>query len=429
MNILLTGATGFIGNAVLRKLLRQGYRITACCRHPEQLLIDHPNLTPLKLDFAKAGAIDSWLPHLQAVDAIVNCVGIIAENKNQSFTQLHTQAPIALFQAGAQAGVKKIVQLSALGADQDAESAYHLSKKAADDVLRELPVDWFVLQPSLVYGAGGQSSGLFHALAALPVHFLPDGGHQLLQPIHIDDVAATVCRCLESAVSGRKTLALVGPSQITYADWLQGLRRRLGKPKAKTCAIPYHYALTMAGFGKWLGEPILSKDNVAMLNRGNCADPGPLTQFLGRAPVNLNEQWFEQAARQAERWHAGLYFLKPLLRYVIVFVWLWSGITSLFFYPHQLSYQLLAPLGITGLGAPIALYGLAAMDIALGLATLVRFRINKLLLWQFWIVLGYSLVVALCLPAFVFHPFGPLLKNLPFLMCLLMFRAMEGEQS
>jgi len=130
MNILLTGATGFIGSAVLHELLRQGHQVTACCRHPERLLIDHPNLTRLKLDFAQAGMIDSWLPHLRAIDAIVNCVGIIAENNNQSFAQLHSQAPIALFQAGACAGVKKIVQVSALGADAGAESNYHLSKKS-----------------------------------------------------------------------------------------------------------------------------------------------------------------------------------------------------------------------------------------------------------------------------------------------------------
>ncbi|MCQ8117942.1 NAD(P)H-binding protein [Methylomonas rosea] len=429
MNILLTGATGFIGNAVLRELLRQGHQVTACCRHPERLLIDHPKLTLLTLDFAKAGKIECWLPHLQGIDAIVNCVGIIAESKHQSFAQLHTQAPTALFQAGAQVGIQKIVQLSALGSDADAKSAYHLSKKVADDALRELTVDWFVLQPSLVYGPGGQSSGLFHALAAFPVHFLPDGGRQLLQPIHIADLATAVCHCLEPAVSGRQSLALVGPSPITYADWLQGLRRRLGKPKAKTCAIPYQYALTMAGMGKWLGEPILSKDNLAMLNRGNCSDSGPISVLLGHSPASVNQALFEQPASQAERWHAGLYFLKPLLRYVIAFVWLWSGITSLFFYPHQLSYLLLAPLGINGFGAPMALYGLAAMDIALGLATLARLRIRSLMLWQFWIVLGYSAAVAACLPEFVFHPFGPLLKNLPFLMCLLMVRAMEGEQS
>jgi uncharacterized protein YbjT (DUF2867 family) len=428
MNILLTGATGFIGNAVLLALLRRGHRVTACCRNPERLLIDGPNIKPLSVDFMSADSVPHWLPHLHGIDAIVNCVGIIAESKGQSFAQLHSQVPSALFQAGAQAGVQKIVQISALGADEQAESAYHLSKIAADDALRTLPLDWFVLQPSLVYGDGAKSSGLFHALAALPVHLLPDGGGQLLQPIHVDDVAAAVCRCFEPAVFGRLTVALVGPEPIAYADWLQALRHRLGKPPATRYSLPYRYASIAAGFGKWLGEPILSKDNIAMLGRGNSADSGPVTELLGRPPISMASQLFEKPASQAERWHAALYFLKPLLRFAIALVWLWSGITSLFFYPHELSYQLLADTGITGIGAPLTLYGLAAMDIALGLATLGRYRPHSLMLWQFWIVLAYSVVVALRLPEFVFHPFGPLLKNIPFLMCLLIYRQLEGEK-
>lgn len=428
MNILLTGATGFIGNTVLRGLLRQGHQISACCRNPERLLIASPDITPLSVDFMSANSAPHWLPYLHGIDAIVNCVGIIAESKGQSFAQLHSRTPIALFQAGAQAGVKKIVQISALGADEQAASEYHVSKKAADDVLRTLPLEWFVLQPSLVYGDGAQSSGLFHALAALPLHLLPDGGRQQMQPIHVNDVAAAVCRCLEPAVAGQKTMALVGPEPIAYTDWLQGLRQRLGKQPATALSVPYRYALTAAGLGKWLGEPILSKDNIAMLGRGNSADPRPITELLGRPPLSMASQLFEKPASQAERWHAALYFLKPMLRFSIALVWLWSGITALFFYPHELSYQLLADTGITGIGAPAMLYGLAAMDIALGLATLARFQSSRLMLWQFWIVLAYSLVVALRLPEFVFHPFGPLLKNIPFLMCLLIYRQLEGEK-
>lgn len=428
MHILITGATGFIGNAVLRALPRQGHRITACCRHPADLPIAGPSIKPLSVDFNAAAGVEYWLPHLNGVDAIVNCVGIIAESGDASFAQLHARAPAALFRAGAQAGVKKIVQLSALGADGRAESAYHLSKKAADDALRALPLDWFVLQPSIVYGDGAQSGGLFHALAALPLHPLPDGGRQLLQPIHVDDVAAAVCRCLDPAVAGQKTVALVGPEPIAYADWLQNLRRRLGKPPAATCSVPYRYALPLAGLGKCLGEPILSRDNIAMLRRGNSADPAALAALLDRPPLSMASQLFEKPASQAERWHAALYFLKPLLRFSIALVWLWSGITSLFFYPHELSYRLLADTGVSGLGAPLTLYGLAALDITLGLATLARFRPRDLLLWQFCIVLGYSLVVAFCLPEFVYHPFGPLLKNIPFLMCLLIYRQLEGEK-
>lgn len=331
MNILLTGATGFIGNAVLRALLTQGHRVTACCRHPERLLIHSPNLKPLNIDFTVTGSVQQWLPHLDGMDAIINCVGIIAEHKGLSFDQLHTRAPTALFKAGAEAGVTKIVQISALGADNDAESAYHLSKKAADEVLRSLPLAWYVLQPSLVYGDGAQSTSLLQALAALPVHLLPDKGRQLLQPIHIDDVAAAVSCCLEPASAVQITVALVGPKPITYGNCLKGLRHRLGKPPAAAWPVPYSYALLAADLGKWLGEPILSKDNIAMLNRGNSADPKAVTALLGRPPLSMTAQLFEKPASQAERWHASVYFLKPMLRFAIALVWLWSGITSLFF--------------------------------------------------------------------------------------------------
>lgn len=428
MNILLTGATGFIGNAVLRDLLRDEHKIRACCRYPARLPIAAPGIEPLCVDFNAGTTEEYWLPYVAGMDAIVNCVGIIAESAGETFTPLHNQAPTALFKAGAQAGVKKIVQISALGADQQASSAYHLSKKAADDTLRSLALDWFVLQPSIVYGDGAQSSGLFHALAALPVHLLPDGGRQLLQPIHLDDVAAAVCRCLNPTVTGQKTVALVGPSPIAYAELLQKLRYRLGKPPAPGWPVSCRFAEAAATLGKWLGEPIFSKENLSMLNRGNNADPGPITELLGRPPHSMASRLFEKPANQAERWHASLYFLKPLLCLSIACVWLWSGITSLLFYPRELSYRLLADTGITGIAAPLTLYGLSATDILLGLATLARFRPRELMLWQFSLVLCYSLAVAICLPEFVFHPFGPLLKNLPFLICLLIYSQLEGEQ-
>jgi uncharacterized protein YbjT (DUF2867 family) len=151
MNILLTGATGFIGNHLLRSLLHQGHTVTACCLQPERLLIHSEHLKPLAVDFAQLNTRAQWLPHLYGIDAVINCVGIIAETKTQTFEQLHHQAPAALFTAAAQAGVQKIIQISALGADAEAVSPYHLSKKAADEVLRGLPVAGIILQPSIVW--------------------------------------------------------------------------------------------------------------------------------------------------------------------------------------------------------------------------------------------------------------------------------------
>ena len=165
-----------------------------------------------------------------------------------------------------------------------------------------------------------------------------------------------------------------------------------------------------------------------MLSRGNTADADGVTELLGRSPLSMAQQLFEKPASQAERRSAQLYFIKPVLRFAIAFVWLWSGITSLFFYPHELSYQLLAATGISGSAAPMMLYGLALMDIALGLATLSPYRPARLMSWQIGIVLVYTLVVSFALPEFWLHPFGPLLKNIPFLLCLWIYRQLAGEK-
>ncbi len=208
MNILLTGASGFIGYHILRELEQQNHQVIACCRKPEKLFFKSENTQILQLNYADMPNISDWLPHLRNIDAVINCVGIIVESKGQSFQILHAQVPTVLFKAAAQAGVKKIVQISALGSDNSAKSAYHLSKKTADDALRKLNVDWYVLQPSIIYGDGAQSMALFHALAALPVHALIDGGKQLMQPVHVSDITATIIQCLKADSPTRLTLPL-----------------------------------------------------------------------------------------------------------------------------------------------------------------------------------------------------------------------------
>jgi len=429
MNILITGATGFIGNAILLALLQQGHKVTACSRYPERIIAQSESLTRLTIDFETTDQVKDWLPHLDNTNVVINCVGIIAETKHQSFAQLHTNAPIALFTAAVQAGVQKIIQISAVGADENAQSAYHLSKRAADNFLRSLDVDWWVLQPSLVYGEQAQSMVFFQALAALPVQVLPDGGGQLLQPVHIDDLVAVVCHCLEASANRRQTLALVGPAPISYADLLFSLRLRLGKTPAKAINLPEKWLMHLARLGKFLDTPILAKDNIPMLYRNNIGDPATITTILGRPPLGIHQQLFAKPASVAERWHAQLYFLKPLLPLLIAFVWLWSGITSLFFYPHPASYELLAATGVTGFAAPFMLYGLALMDISLGLVTLARYRLQPLLHLQMAVVLFYTLVISVALPEFWLHPFGPILKNLPFLLVLWIYAQLVGETS
>ncbi len=428
MNILLTGASGFIGHHILRRLEQQNHHIIACCRHPEKLIFKSENTQILQLNYTDMSNISDWLPYLKNIDAVINCVGIIVESKGQSFQTLHAQVPTALFKAVAQTGVNKIIQISALGADDSAHSAYHLSKKSADDALRKSNVDWYVLQPSIVYGDGAQSMALFHALAALPIHALIDGGEQLMQPVHVSDIATTIIQCLKIDAPTRLTLPLVGSEAISFKNLLEQLRQRLGKKPAPAFSLSGELAQRSAFIGQWLGEPTFNAENIVMLRRGNAADTKPINQFLGHSTKSLKKQLLSTPANQAERWHADLYFLRPLLRLSIAFLWIWSGVVSIFFFPAQQSYQFLAASGITGDVAPIMLYGLALMGIILGLATLFAYRIRPLILFQLTIIFLYTLTITFTLSEFWLHPFGPVLKNIPLLATLLVYLTLEGEK-
>jgi uncharacterized protein YbjT (DUF2867 family) len=270
MNVLLTGATGFIGHNAAAALAQAGHQIRPLSRR-HGADVRHM-LTP-----------EDWLAHLEGIDAVVNCIGIIGEHGTQRFAPLHTLAPMALFRACVRAGIRRVIQISAVGTDETAFSAYHLSKRAADDDLRALDLDWFVLRPSLVYGLGGASTRLFMRLARLPLLPVLGDGQQLLQPVHISDVASAILYAL-TATESRKTLDIVGSETIIYSEWLQRMRQAQGLPRARLLHIPFSAALLLARMGRHF-NPMLQPENLLMLKAGYRADVQPLAHFLGRLPV------------------------------------------------------------------------------------------------------------------------------------------------
>ncbi len=287
MNILLTGASGFIGRNVAALLTQAGHRIVPASRQTG-------------FDFVRMTDPADWLPHLGDIDAVINCVGIIGETSRQRFVTLHRDAPIALFHACSHAGLRRVIQISALGADDSAFSAYHRSKRAADEALLDLDIDGIVLRPSLIYGRGGGSAELFLRLARLP--FLPviGDGAQALQPVHIVDVAASVLRCLNSSPSGQQ-LDLVGSETISFADWLARMRAAQHLLPAPQLAIPPSLALAAFRLLRH-AHPLLQPDNLRMLLTGYHAEPGPFSTFLGRSPLPFSPELFFLDAPEALSW-------------------------------------------------------------------------------------------------------------------------------
>ncbi|MDD4911048.1 MAG: complex I NDUFA9 subunit family protein [Sideroxydans sp.] len=277
MNILLIGATGFIGRNIASALAATGHQVTPMSRQNG-------------IDFSSMTTPSHWLPHLKGIDAVINCVGIIGETASQRFETLHTLAPSALFRACREAGVRRVLQISALGADKTAFSAYHLSKRAADDYLRSLDLDWFVLRPSLIYGKGGKSAELFIRLARLPLLTVVGDGSQKLQPVHISDVVATVLQCLTSR-EVKRTLDILGTETFTFTEWLQWMRRAQGLQPARVIRIPFGLAMLTARLASPL-SPMLRPENLRMLQTGYWADVKPLVDFLGRKPLPVEPHLF-----------------------------------------------------------------------------------------------------------------------------------------
>ena len=275
MKILLTGASGFLGRHILSALHQSGHEVRALSRQTGA-------------DFNALRTPENWLPELAGMEAVINCVGIIAESASQRFASLHVEAPIALFRACALSPVRRVIQISALGADDMASSPYHLSKRAADEALRGEALEWFILRPSLVVGAGGRSTAWFRRMANSPVLVLPSSGEQAVQPIHVSDVAATVLKCLEPGVPARLTLDLVGPEAMTFRRFLLSLRQDKRLNASLIWQIPPPWLMALSYLAAPF-QPLLSPDNLHMLQRGNTADVAPLAQFLGRMPISIND--------------------------------------------------------------------------------------------------------------------------------------------
>ncbi len=431
MNILLTGSTGFIGRHVLTKLIQLNHKVTACVRNPKQQQARFPQVSFVKIDFMQATTVEDWLPLLSDIDVVINTVGIISETRSQTFAALHTDAPSALFSSAETAGVKRVIQISALGADDQATSEYHLSKLAADDVLASLSLDWMILKPSLVYGSGAKSMGLFRGMAALPIIPLIEGGTQKIQPIHVMDLVDTIIACLDDTLDkdcpSQLILDVVGPEEMSMKELLLKQRQWLGLKTTKTLSTPLKWDLRFMPFTRWLDESALTADSLKMLQRGNVADVSALKKALGKMPESMDSVHTNNQASPADRWYAGLYFMRPLLRLGIAFIWIWTAIISAFFYPQAESYQLLEHFGLSGVMLPIALYGSALMDFILGMAMFFYQPIRRVLWLQVGVIIAYTALITAVLPEYWLHPFGEISKNIPMLIALFILIIMNKE--
>ena len=421
MRVLLTGAHGFIGSYVVAALRDAGHEVVSCVRSPR-------NESEIACDLARDIDVSAWLPRLVGIDAVVNGAGILRERGAQTFAAIHVDAPVALFRGCAQARVRKVVQISALGEPEDGE--FIASKHRADAALAALDLDWTVLRPGLVYSASGAHGGtsLLRALAVLPgCFFLPGRGEQKMRPVAAEDVGKAVAAALCVDAATRQVIEFVGPQTLRFIDYLRAWRAWFGLPRAFELRMPRAFVDIAVGAGEIFTRGPVCRVIWNLLRRERIGADGASERIVATlriAPRSLDAALREHACRDEDRRSAKLYTLLPLLRVAFALLWIASGCVGL------VASAAVVATAVPALSSALAVTlarctGIA--DIALGVLLLCNVRARLVEALMLAMLLGYTLGLGLLAPQHWLDPFGGLLKNLVLIVALMLLLALESR--
>ena len=275
-NILILGGTGFVGRALVPRLVEAGLSLTIPTRQSGRAGTDPA--AAVRLVAADVHDPDILVRLMQGQDAVVNLVAIL-HGTAERFEQVHVALPSRIASACAAAGVRRLVHVSALGADPAGPSMYQRSKARGEAVLQAAAdagtLDLTVLRPSVIFGADDKFLNVFAQLQRVfPVIPLA-GADTRFQPVWVGDVAEAVRRCLLDARTIGRTFEACGPEVFTLRDLVRragqwsGTAGGRGRP---VIGLPMPVARLQAWVMEHLpGDPLMTRDNLDSMAVDNVA--------------------------------------------------------------------------------------------------------------------------------------------------------------
>ncbi|MFM2447661.1 MAG: hypothetical protein RIS44_111 [Pseudomonadota bacterium] len=272
-NILVLGGSGFVGRSLCEKLVERsggaGSRIVVPSRRPHRAAAIRflPTVEVVRSDVH----VDRDLARLmRGVDTVINLVAIL-HGSPEAFKQVHVDLPQRLSKACQQAGVKRLVHVSALGVQPEAPSNYLRSKTAGEAVLQASGLDVTILRPSVIFGEHDRFINLFAQLQAVfPVMPLA-GSDAKFQPVWVEDVASAVNACLDDASTIGQTIECAGPQVFTLGELVRLAGQWAGHARP-VLPLPMFMGQLQAFAMELLpGEPLMSRDNLASMKTPNVA--------------------------------------------------------------------------------------------------------------------------------------------------------------
>jgi nucleoside-diphosphate-sugar epimerase len=291
-SVLVTGASGFVGSAVVEELLSRNFAVTALV-HRYPLKIGAGQVKSVQGDLFNDRALDEAM---RGCDAVVHLVGIIMEKpaRGITFERIHFQGTKNVVDAAKRKGIKRFVHMSALGSRPDAVSNYHKTKFAAEQYLRASGLEWTIFRPSLIHGPGGEFMRMEARWArrtAPPFLFMPYfgagvmgfGGAGKLQPVFVGDVARAFVDALEKRKTIGEIYLLAGPDELTWPQFHHAASRAIVGHERMTFPMPVWAAKLNAAI---LPNSLLgfNRDQVIMSQEDNTADITKFVEDFGWTP-------------------------------------------------------------------------------------------------------------------------------------------------
>jgi uncharacterized protein YbjT (DUF2867 family) len=433
MRVLVTGAYGLIGAACLARLHNDGHAVAGAGRRLAEARWRFPYARWVEADFARLTRVEACRPKLAGVDAVVNCVGVLQDGAGDDTRRVHVEATSALFDACAQASIRRVIHVSAMGAEASGPTAFARTKAQAEaHLMRCDDLDWVILRPALVLAPavfGG--TAMLRGLAAMPWVTPVMGGDSRIQVLAVEDLAATVAFCVGPAAPARVRWDVAHPQVHTLSGIITAVRGWLGFKPQRIVEVPAAVGRLVAAAADGIARlgwrsPARSTAS-AQLTAGVVGDPAPWQAATGIVPMSLTEILAARPASVQDRWFARLYLLKPLAIAALALFWIATGLIALG--PGRMpALAQLAAVGLQSPGLEVAHVGSSLLDVALGALLLMR-RTARVALSGMLALAGLYLIGATILaPQLWADPLGPLLKIVPILIATLLTSAILDER-
>lgn len=294
--VTIYGGSGFVGRYIARRMAKVGWRVRVAVRRPNEAIFVRPygvvgQVEPI---FCNIRDDSSVADAMEDADAVVNCVGILAEFGKSTFDAIQVDGPTRIARIAAEKGISKMVHVSAIGADSEAESDYARTKAEGEaGVLAHMP-NAVILRPSIIFGPEDEFFNRFAGMTRFGPILPVVGAETRFQPVYVDDVA----QAAEKSIRGEAKAGIYelgGPDVATFRELMHRMldvihRRRL------VANIPMFVAKVMAWFLDLvqsitfglLKNSMLTRDQVKNLHHDNVVAEGAMGfPTLGITPTSM----------------------------------------------------------------------------------------------------------------------------------------------